>query len=143
MIIGVIGGGLEISRPAIFIANAWTYGEDYDRLVDLLHSHYGRGDWINLSSPENQPIPVDPEQTTIETANVMARATAVLVPADAWSDYETPIRFELNLARHQHKPILCVIPWGSKKPPAELLEICHAVVGWNGDEIGGAIAKLI
>lgn len=110
----------------LFISHAWRYGEDYDRLCNLLNKAPSFS-WLNWSAPEDKPaIPdwmVVPNDIVLqEIAKKIGMADCVLVIAGMYANHSSWIQAEMNLARNLGKPLIGIKPWGSERMPQEVYE---------------------
>jgi hypothetical protein len=129
----------------VFISHAWSYGDAYDRLVELLDSAPGFS-WLNWSAPSDKPaIPegmIVPNETVLRAiAQKVNMADCVLVIAGMYANHSAWIQAEMDIARNLSKPLIGVKPWGSERMPQEVYESTVEDVGWNTDSIVSAIKK--
>ena len=130
----------------LFISHSWSYGDQYDRLVDLLDSHpyfYYR----NYSVPKNDPIHNANNDKQLREAikNQMAHASCVLVLAGVYSTYSKWINIEIDLAKNGFlfsKPIIAVEPWGAERTSAIVKDNADRIVKWQASSIIKAIREL-
>ena len=130
----------------LFISHSWSYGDQYDRLVDLLDSdtyfHYR-----NYSVPKNDPIHNANNDKQLREAirNQMAHASCVLVLAGVYSTYSKWINIEMDLAKNAFlfsKPIIAVEPWGAERTSAIVKANADRIVKWQSSSIIKAIREL-
>ena len=130
----------------LFISHSWSYGDQYDRLVDLLNNDpyfYYR----NYSVPKNDPIHNANNDKQLREAirNQMAHASCVLVLAGVYSTYSKWINIEMDLAKNGFlfsKPIIAVEPWGSERTSAIVKDNADRIVKWQSYSIIKAIREL-
>jgi len=72
----------------LFISHSWTYGDAYDKLVNMLNNtpYFS---YCNYSVPKNDPIHNAPNQAALRQAikNQMSSCHAVLILAGVYSTY--------------------------------------------------------
>lgn len=130
----------------LFISHSWSYGDQYDRLVDLLDNDpyfYYR----NYSVPKDDPIHNANNDKQLREAirNQMAHASCVLVLAGVYSTYSKWINIEMDLAKNGFlfsKPIIAVEPWGSERTSAIVKDNADRIVKWQSSSIIKAIREL-
>lgn len=130
----------------LFISHSWSYGDQYDRLVDLLDNapyfHYR-----NYSVPKDDPIHNANNDKQLREAikNQMAHASCVLVLAGVYSTYSKWINIEIDLAKNSFycpKPIIAVEPWGAESTSAIVKDNADRIVKWQASSIIKAIREL-
>ena len=130
----------------LFISHSWSYGDQYDRLVDLLDNDpyfYYR----NYSVPKDDPIhnANNDKQLSEAIRNQMAHASCVLVLAGVYSTYSKWINIEMDLAKNGFlfsKPIIAVEPWGAERTSAIVKATADRIVKWQSSSIIKAIREL-
>lgn len=98
----------------LFISHSWTYGDAYEKLVNLLNGVSGFT-YRNYSVPKNDPIHNAPCDYQLRAAirNQMQHASCILVLAGVYSTYSKWIKIELELAAEMGKKIIAIEPWGA------------------------------
>lgn len=130
----------------LFISHSWTYGEQYDKLIDLLDSvPYFR--YKNYSVPKDDPIHDAPNSELLKAAikEQMSHASCVLVLAGVYSTYSKWINIEIKLAEKEFlipKKIIAIEPWGAERTSAMVKTHADKIVKWNADSIVKAIREL-
>ena len=130
----------------LFISHSWSYGSQYNHLIDLLDSdpyfHYR-----NYSVPKDDPIHNANNDKQLREAikNQMAHASCVLVLAGVYSTYSRWINIEMDLAKkgfYCPKPIIAVEPWGAERTSAIVKDNADRIVKWQASSIIKAIREL-
>jgi hypothetical protein len=131
---------------SLFISHAWKFGENYDRLVNLLNQAPDFL-WLNWSEPEDEPG--IPEGMTAPDAIVLPEiigkitlSECVLVIADAYVNHSAWIKAEMDIARQQRVPIIGVKPRGEERMPEEVSLRVVEEVGWDTDSIVDAVRRV-
>ena len=131
---------------SLFISHSWTYGDQYNRLVNLLEQRpYFR--FRNYSVPRDDPIHNARSVTALREAikQQMAQASAVLILAGVYATYSKWINEEIDLAErgfHYRKPIVAIEYWGSEKTSARVKNAADRIVRWNTESVVRAIREI-
>ena len=127
----------------VFISHSWTYGDAYDRLVNLLQA---RPDFQfrNYSVPRDDPIHNARTDAELREAILrqMTPCSAVLILAGVYATYSKWINIEIDLAKRGFmypKPIVAIRPWGSQRTSVPVREAADIEVGWNTESVVSAI----
>ena len=132
----------QSKRYNIFISHAWSYGEDYDHLVDLL-DNAPNFLYKNYSAPEDKPLVssnsyVSEIKLKKEIDNKIRYAQCVLIIGGMYAK-RAWMKYELESARSMNKPIIVFAPRGQERIPAELR--IYPIVYWNTNSIINAIKE--
>lgn len=122
----------------VFICHAWSYSDDYDRIVRFLNEAPNFG-WENLSVPEHDPV--DATALEYELRNQMRPADVFLIIAGMYAAHSEWIDFELEFARRIGRPIIGIVKWGGERVPVTIQRAAAEIVGWNVAAIVGAIRR--
>ena len=129
----------------LFISHSWTYGNQYNNLVELLEARpYFR--FKNYSVPRDDPIhnaPVAALRKAIQRK--MAPTGAVIILAGVYATYSKWINEEIGLAVcgfAVRKSIIAIEPWGSERTSTRVKNAADRVVGWNTESVVKAIREL-
>lgn len=127
----------------LFISHSWTYGDQYERLVDLLASQT-YFEFKDYSVPRDDPVHTSGSVQKLREAiwRQMRPAHVVLVLAGVYATYSRWIKEEINLAKEMGKPIIAVAPWGADKISSVVRENADRIVRWNSSSIVQAIREL-
>ena len=133
----------ELKLYSVFISHSWTYGDAYERLVELLEKH-PLFKWRNYSVPKNDPIHDAPNTTALETAirEQMSHAGCVLILAGVYSTYSKWINREIKIAKSMGKPIIAIEPWGSDHTSQAVKDAADDIVKWQSASVVNAIRNL-
>lgn len=129
----------------LFISHAWKYGEEYDRLINLLNAapyFYYR----NYSAPKDKPLVAPDSAVTkmiLKTCidKKIRPVNVVIILSGMYYYYHDWMQVEMNIARSYHKPIIAIKPWGNQLVPQQIADISSIVVNWNTDSIVSAIRQ--
>lgn len=122
----------------LFISHAWTYNDEYYRLIQLLDDapsfHYR-----NYSVPEHDPLGTRTNHQLREALGRQIRpVNCVLVLAGMYANYRDWMKAEIEIAQGFDKPIIGLRPWGQQRIPLEVQNTAH-MVSWNTASIVQAI----
>lgn len=130
----------------LFISHAWRYGEDYNRLVNLLYQAPNFR-FRNYSAPEDKPLHIGGNEVSNATEirlaiqRKIAPVNCVLVISGMYYNNRKWMQYELDIARQMHKPIIAIYPRGNSRIPYEISSVANYFVHWNTDGIVSAIRK--
>ena len=124
----------------LFISHSWTYGDAYDRLVDMLNAKpYFL--YKNYSVPKYDPIHNVSNDYQLKEAirRQMQPASCILILAGVYSTYSKWINIEIELAQSMGKKIIAIELWGAERTSSKVKSAAHSIVRWNTDSIINAI----
>ena len=100
----------------LFISHSWTYGDAYDRLVDMLNAK-PYFSYKNYSVPKYDPIHNVSNDYQLKEAirRQMQPASCILILAGVYSTYSKWINIEIELAQSMGKKIIAIEPWGAER----------------------------
>lgn len=124
----------------LFISHSWTYGDAYDRLVDMLNAK-PYFSYKNYSVPKYDPIHNVSNDYQLKEAirRQMQPASCILILAGVYSTYSKWINIEIELAQSMGKKIIAIEPWGAERTSSKVKSAVHSIVRWNTDSIINAI----
>jgi hypothetical protein len=130
-------------RPyRIFISHAWSYSDDYYRMVQLLDkAPYFKNQYLNYSVPQHDPL---------DTASILRKklkdqinpVQVVIILAGIYTLHSDWIQYEIEVARKLKKPMFWVKPFGAKRMPTSIQFEEDTSVNWNTDSIISKIKDL-
>lgn len=124
-----------------FISHAWSYSDEYNRLVMLLNAA-PRFTWRNYSVPEEKAFDRMPRNQLIAKLDGQIRPVNVaLIIAGMYTNHSDWIQAEIDIAKAYRKPIIGLVPWGAQRTPLAVQEAAVTMVGWNTDSIVDAIRR--
>ncbi|MBC7542398.1 MAG: TIR domain-containing protein [Candidatus Sericytochromatia bacterium] len=129
----------------LYISHAWKYGEQYDRLIEMLDSA-ADFQYKNSSTPADKPkenANTDAGELAIMAATDrrIAASQGVIVLAGVFIPNKYWMNKELESALQHKKPIIGIIPWGQGRMPIEVQKGATEIVGWSAASITEAIRK--
>ena len=125
----------------LFISHAWTYDDDYHRLVQFLKDAK-RFRYRNYSVPQHDPLDANSTSRLKAALDRQIRpVNIVLIISGMYVNYRDWIQYEIEVAQGYGKPIVGIRPWGSQRVPAAVQSAAVEMVGWNTNSIVGAIRR--
>ncbi len=125
----------------LFISHAWTYDDDYYRLVQFLDD----ANWFkyrNFSVPQHDPLDANnASRLKVALDRQIRPVNVVLIISGMYVNYRDWIQYEIEVAQGYGKPIVGIRPWGSLRVPAAVQSAATEMVGWNTSSIVGAIRR--
>lgn len=125
----------------LFISHAWSYHDDYTRLIDLLDN---ANDFIysNYSVPRDDKFGrMTANQLKEELKDQIRPINCFVALAGVYMSHSDWIQFELDFADLIRKPIIGIKPWGNSNVSSAVSDVAQEIVGWNTDSIVDAIRK--
>lgn len=130
----------------LFISHSWSYGDQYDRLLNLLQRRsYFR--FRDFSVPRYDPIHSTGSDAALRQAIMrqMAPCSVVLVLSGVYATHSRWINVELSLTKTGFfvpKPVIAIKPWGNMRTSVPVKKAADRIVGWNTESIVKAIRDL-
>lgn len=130
----------------LFISHSWSYGDAYDRLIEMLDTKQ-YFDYRDYSVPKDDPIHNAPNSRELYEAikRQMSNCHVILMMAGKYATYSTWINNEIRIANEEFenpKPILTIKPWGAQQISSVVQEAAAAEAGWNTDSIVDKIGEI-
>lgn len=130
-----------LKQYRLFISHAWTYGDDYDRLVKLLDAA-PNFEWSNYSVPKNDPLHGGTAaQLRAGLERQMRLSSAVLVLSGVYATHSDWMQVELGIAAAQGKPVIGLYPWGSQRASRTVQDAANVMVNWSTVSIVDAVRQ--
>lgn len=137
----------ELKTYDLFISHAWKYGDEYNRLINLL-DNAPNFKYRNYSAPSDKPLENldrSPVNTSREIKDAIHRkinpVNCVVVISGMYYNHREWMQFEIDYAKEKGKPIVAIKPYGNSKTPTEIQDVADVVVNWNTDSIVSAIRE--
>ena len=130
----------------LFISHSWSYGDDYNRLINLLRQRrYFQ--FRDYSVPKDDPVHNAGNEAELTAAirRQMAPCGVILIMAGVYATYSKWINIEIGLAKGgftNPKPILAIKPRGNTNVSRVVAEAADEIVNWNTESIVAAIRRL-
>lgn len=131
----------------LFISHAWKYGQDYDRLINLLNNAKYFS-YYNYSAPAEKPLfPAGTPMTNLQIQNLISNkirpAQITLVLSGMYGAYSDWMKYEIDESVRMGKPIVGIYPWGQTYVPSYITQKATTMVRWQTDSIVNAIRALV
>jgi len=131
----------ESNPIRIFVSHLFAEDPDYLRVFEFLES-VDRFFYLNCSKPENMPAGGGQEAVRDEIIAQIKEAEAVVILATHYSANEDLVRFQLDVAEANEKPILAIRPFGGIADSSEaLIARAHEHLEWNERDMADAIKR--
>src|SRR5438034_11696780 len=127
----------------LFISHSWSYGDAYERLVDLLNS-VPNFLYRDYSVPRHDPVHDAPNVNALYQAIKvqMTFCHVVLLMGGVYASYSKWIDREIECATEDlNKPIIGIRPWGNERISTAVQDDEHKIVYWNSPSIVAAIRE--
>jgi hypothetical protein len=113
----------------LFISHAWSYSEEYYRLIDLLNNH-PNFEYRNYSVPQHDPLETK-SQLRSKLLDQINPSQVVLILAGMYAAHSEWINFEIETAARLGKPIIGVRPWAQERIPQVVESNATVMHGFN------------
>lgn len=125
----------------VFVSHNFAEDDDYLRVFEFLES-VDRFYYLNCSKPENVPGAGGLEAIKEELINQIKESEAVIVLATHFSDNTDLVRFQMDVAEANEKPLIAIRPFGGvAETPEELVNRVKEHLEWNEREIADALRR--
>jgi hypothetical protein len=123
----------------VFISHAWTYNDDYYRLVEMFNNA-PNFKWKNYSVPSHDPLldPDDPGDKKLlfkELEQQIRPVHCIMVISGMYVNYREWIQKEIDIVRSYGKPIIGIRPRGQDRVPQAVQNATDEMVSWNTNSI--------
>lgn len=128
----------------LFISHSWSYGDAYDRLIDML-DEAPNFQYRNYSVPKDDPVHNAPNAQALYDAimNQMVFCDVVVIMAGKYATFSTWIQREIQIAKQEYdKPILAIRPWASEQVSTVVADAADKIVSWSTSSIVAGIREL-
>ena len=125
----------------VFVTHTFSEDADYLRFFEFLEGQDGFF-YINCSKPENIPASGGMEAIRDELIQQIKEAEAVVVLASQFAKKADLVRFQMDVADANEKPMIAIRPFGGVEESAsELVERVNEQIEWNSREIADALRR--
>jgi hypothetical protein len=124
----------------LFISHAWTYGDDYYRLIKLLDGAPNFS-WRNFSVPEHDPLHGGTaSRLRASLREQMRRVHVVLALSGVYATHSEWMQEEFGIADEYLKPAIGLLPWGSQRASTAVQDVAGVCEeehhGTGGRQVG-------
>lgn len=125
----------------VFVTHTFSEDADYLRFFEFLEGQ-DRFFYLNCSKPENLPAGGGMEEVKEELIRQIKEAEAVVVLASQFSKKPDLVRFQMDVAVANEKPMIAIRPFGGVEEIApELVKRVNEQIEWNTREIADALRR--
>lgn len=125
----------------VFVTHTFDEDADYLRFFEFLEGQ-DRFFYLNCSKPENMPPSGGMEAIKDELIRQIKEAEAVVVLASQFGKKADLVRFQMDVADANEKPMIAIRPFGGVEEIApELVERVNEQIEWNSREIADALRR--
>jgi hypothetical protein len=125
----------------VFVTHTFSEDADYLRFFEFLEGQ-DRFFYLNCSKPENLPAGGGMDEVKEELIRQIKEAEAVVVLASQFSKKPDLVRFQMDVAVANEKPMIAIRPFGGVEESApELVERVNEQIEWNTREIADALRR--
>jgi hypothetical protein len=131
----------ETNPIRVFVTHNFVEDDDYLRVFEFLES-VDRFFYLNCSKPENVPAQGGIEAIRDELISQIKEAEAVIVLASQFIKNPDLVRFQMDAAEANEKPMIAIRPFGGiVETPAELVNRVKEHIEWNEREMAHALRR--
>ncbi|MDZ7771111.1 MAG: hypothetical protein WD078_03805 [Woeseia sp.] len=125
----------------VFVTHLFQEDPDYLRVFEFLES-VDRFFYLNCSKPENMPAGGGMEAMKDELIAQIKEAEAVVVLATHFEMNPDLVRFQMDVADANDKPMIVIRPFGGiTETPPKLAERVKEHIAWNDRDMADAIRR--
>jgi hypothetical protein len=125
----------------VYVAHTFQQDEDYLRVFEFLEG-VDRFFYLNVSKPESVPGSGGMEAIKEELIRQIKECEAVVIPAATYERNRDLVRFQMDVADANEKPMIAVRPFGGvAETPKDLLDRVNEHIEWNSREIADALRR--
>ena len=125
----------------VFVSHNFDEDDDYLRVFEFLEG-VDRFFYLNCSKPENVPGSGGLEAIKDELISQIKECEAVIILATHFSENTDLVRFQMDVADANEKPLIAIRPFGGMTESAEeLVNRVNEHVQWNEREIADALRR--
>jgi hypothetical protein len=130
-------------RPfRVYVVHAFGEHPDYLRVFEYLESRPNFF-YVNVSNPDAKLPDADPETAKDELRKQVGLAEIVILPVEVFAKNPVLVRFQMDVARSAHKPILGIKSFGETMAmPRAVFELATEIVDWNARAIADGVRRL-
>jgi hypothetical protein len=131
----------ETNPVRVFVTHTFKEDEDYLRVFEFLEG-VDRFFYVNCSKPEAVPGSGGLEAVKDELIQQIKESEAVVVLASQYERNRDLVRFQMDVADANEKPMIVIRPFGGvAETSKELLDRVSEHIEWNSREIADALRR--
>jgi hypothetical protein len=125
----------------VFVTHTFAETDDYLRVFEFLEAN-DNFFYLNVSKPENVPVSGGLDAIKEEFIAQIKECEAVIVLATIYAEKTDLVKFQLDVAEANGKPIIAIRPFGgATETLAELVDRASEHLEWNDREIINALKR--
>ena len=125
----------------VFVTHTFAETHDYLRVFEFLEAN-DNFFYLNVSRPENVPESGGLDAIKEELIAQIKESEAVVVLATLYEEKTDLVKFQLDVAEANEKPIIVIRPFGgATDTPADLVERASEHLEWNDREIVNSLKR--
>lgn len=125
----------------VFVTHTFSESDDYLRFFEFLES-MDRFFYLNVSKPENIPGSGGLDAIKEELISQIKESEAVVVLAPLYLEKPDLIKFQMDVAEANEKPMIAIRPFGgTMESPPDLVERVGENIEWNSREMADALRR--
>jgi hypothetical protein len=125
----------------VFVTHTFAETDDYLRVFEFLEAkeHFF---YLNVSKPENVPTSGGLDAIKEEFIVQIKASEAVIVLATLYDEKPDLVKFQLDVADANEKPVIAIRPFGGMADSSpDLIERASEHIEWNDREIVNALKR--
>jgi len=131
----------ESNPIRVYVTHTFSETDEYLRVFEFLES-IERFYYVNVSKPENMPHTGGLDAVKDEFIAQIKESEAVLVLAALYVEKPDLVKFQMDVAGANGKPIIVIRPFGGiLDTPPELVERASEHIEWNNREMADALRR--
>ena len=125
----------------VFVTHTFSETDDYLRVFEFLES-MERFYYLNVSKPENIPTSGGMDAIKDEFIAQIKESEAIIVLASVYMQKPELIKYQMDVADANEKPIIAIRPFGGLiDSPEDLVSRANEHLEWNNREIADALRR--
>jgi hypothetical protein len=125
----------------VFVSHNFAEDDDYLRVFEFLEG-VDRFYYLNCSKPENIPGEGGLDAIKEELIRQIKECEAVIVLATHYLQHTDLVRFQMEVAEANAKPLIAIRPYGGvAETPEELVNRVKEHIEWNEREMADALRR--
>ena len=131
----------ESNPIRVYVTHTFSETDEYLRVFEFLES-IERFYYVNVSKPENMPHTGGLDAVKDEFIAQIKESEAVLVLASLYVEKPDLVKFQMDVAGANGRPIIAIRPFGGiLDTPPELIERANEHIEWNNREMADALRR--
>ncbi len=125
----------------VFVTHTFQENIDYLRVFEFLES-MDSFFYLNCSKPQNMPDSGGLEAIKDELIVQIKECEAVIVLASLYEEQKDMVRYQMDVAEANEKPLIAIRPFGGmRETPADLVERVKEHIEWKERDIVDALKR--